>query len=190
MSVAVVQIVDNEESGSPLLLETCAPPILDLVVRAFSTSGTRCRLVGLDTQADGSLTGLGALVTLDDGALYRVKDWAGSTAEVLYKSGTTPLLCERLVYVPGLDYTILAYCDALQSGAVVWGEAGRTCLWTSRKNPNAALLFRVVVSGKRSSRRRVLVADATPIWDMLCERPAATVSCSAGTVDPAPAVSG
>lgn len=133
----------------------------------WSPSATS-RMVGVDTQADGSVTNIRELLgDLDPRASFRIRDWSGDTTGKQYLAGENEFL-GRMVYSEDCDGTLLAYCDLLKSFHVRWTADGSVAEATHKKTPRITLRFQLnCKGGQTNTRSKVLMADASAVWQWL-----------------------
>ena len=98
--------------------------------------------IGLDTQADGSITGRRALIGHLEEPNVRIHGWDGMPNKELCSKGWNPLLGEIVYSKSANNTTLLSYFDLLKHFNVSWSSNGTICKATSKRNSDLKLDFK------------------------------------------------
>ena len=121
-------------------------------------------IIGLDTQASGSITNDPRLVdTSHDYGKVTVTGWDGQSGSTIYSRGKNSLL-GPLVLSEDSAGTLLSYKDLLNHFDVVWSEDGQSCKATSKVSPRLTLSFKL---GRAGSERTLTCDLSRGVYEQL-----------------------
>jgi hypothetical protein len=138
--------------------------------KSLRKDNTGHNIIGLDTQASGSITNDRNLIgNIDLTRCYQISGWNGKCGDTATREpsyGGMNKWFGKIIYNKDATMTLISYWDLILKFDIVWSKNGKVCTATHKQLKSMVIEFGYKESSDKKSR--VLVADISPLYRDIC----------------------